>query len=458
MNNIIRFLKSYEDIHDIRGFVRDAIASDPEITKLLRRSQAKVVVKPNWVQESHEDLTDVWEPVISHPAVVLAAVDALCEAMQRGGILVVCDAAHTYASFAAIVARGGFDAEFERLKIAHPHIRLEVVDLRREVWKRTNGVVVSRTSQSGDPAGYVRFDLAADSLLFGHSGEGRYYGADYDKDAVNSHHRGRTQEYLLGRTPIECDLFVNVPKLKTHKKTGVTCCLKNLVGINGDKNWLPHHAEGTLDEGGDERPFASLATRLETRAKDIGVRAMRSIPGLGPRLYAKARGAGLSLMGDSGRTIRNGNWSGNDTCWRMALDLNRCLLYGNADGTFRDTASPKPYLAIVDGIVGGEGDGPLRPDPVASGVLLAGTNPAEVDAVAGRLMGFDPAALPIVHNAFAGHRWPITTRRLDDVRAFDGRVVREISLADVSPAVRGGFRPHFGWASLKKPEDNAGPE
>jgi uncharacterized protein (DUF362 family) len=73
---------------------------------------------------------------------------------------------------------------------------------------------------------------------------GLYSGADYDPGPTTSHHRGGRNEYLLSETVLRADLVVNLPKLKTHKKTGVTLALKNLVGINGDKNWLPHHRDG----------------------------------------------------------------------------------------------------------------------------------------------------------------------------------------------------------------------
>src|SRR5690606_2650770 len=64
-------------------------------------------------------------------------------------------------------------------------------------------------------------------------------------------------------------LVINLPKLKTHKKTGVTLSLKNLVGINGDKNWLPHHSLGSVGEGGDEFPDSRLIDRLRSRATEI---------------------------------------------------------------------------------------------------------------------------------------------------------------------------------------------
>jgi glycosyltransferase involved in cell wall biosynthesis len=50
----------------------------------------------------------------------------------------------------------------------------------------------------------------------------------------------------------------------------------------------------------------------------------------------------------------------------MVLDLNHALLYGNMDGSWREAGQAKNYLTIVDGIVGGEGNGPLCPAPVKS--------------------------------------------------------------------------------------------
>jgi uncharacterized protein (DUF362 family) len=49
-----------------------------------------------------------------------------------------------------------------------------------------------------------------------------------------------------------------------------------------------------------------------------------------------------------------------------------------------------PDLAIVDGIMGMEGDGPLNGTPVASGVIVMGTDLVAVDATCCRLMLLDP--------------------------------------------------------------------
>jgi uncharacterized protein (DUF362 family) len=47
-------------------------------------------------------------------------------------------------------------------------------------------------------------------------------------------------------------------------------------------------------------------------------------------------------------------------------------------------------LAIVDGIVGMEGNGPIQGTPRAAGVVVAGADPVAVDATCCRIMGIDP--------------------------------------------------------------------
>ncbi|MBS1857896.1 MAG: DUF362 domain-containing protein [Acidobacteria bacterium] len=48
------------------------------------------------------------------------------------------------------------------------------------------------------------------------------------------------------------------------------------------------------------------------------------------------------------------------------------------------------HMAIVDGIVGMEGNGPIQGTPKAAGVLVAGRDPVAVDATCCRIMGIDP--------------------------------------------------------------------
>jgi uncharacterized protein (DUF362 family) len=53
-------------------------------------------------------------------------------------------------------------------------------------------------------------------------------------------------------------------------------------------------------------------------------------------------------------------------------------------------ATVKPHFAIVDGIVGMEGDGPIMGTPKNAGVLVMGMNLPAVDATCCRIMGINP--------------------------------------------------------------------
>ena len=61
----------------------------------------------------------------------------------------------------------------------------------------------------------------------------------------------------------------------------------------------------------------------------------------------------------------------------------------------------RPDFAIVDGIVGMEGNGPVQGHPKPCGVLVLGEDPVAVDATAARIMGLRPER--IEHLAKASH-------------------------------------------------------
>lgn len=62
-------------------------------------------------------------------------------------------------------------------------------------------------------------------------------------------------------------------------------------------------------------------------------------------------------------------------------------------------ATLKPHFAIVDGIVGMEGDGPIMGDPKKAGVIVMGRNFAAVDATCCRIMGIDPYKVSYLERA-----------------------------------------------------------
>jgi uncharacterized protein (DUF362 family) len=408
------------------------------------RPGESVVLKPNLVKEAKENDPDEWESVITSPRIIERVCAHVCSRLKGKGRVTICDAPQTDSSFAAIAARVdlyGIAARCERLY----GVPVEVLDLRNEEWVNENGIISDRRNLAGDPKGVIAFNLGRDSLLHGHPGEGRYYGADYDTSQVNRHHRGETHEYLLCATPIQADVFINLPKLKTHKKTGVTLNLKNLVGINADKNWLPHHTEGAPGNGGDQFPEMGVRRQLERKAVEVARFFAGKVPIFGAGIAQRLRRSGTAAFGDGSSVIRSGNWYGNDTTWRMALDLNRCLLYGNPDGSLR-SGRPKRYYCLIDGIVGMEGAGPMQGDAVRSNVVIGGTDPAVVDAVAARVMGFDWRKIPLIREAFKVSRFPVTATPLEDVRVVSDVLAWNGMFEEIRDRRFLNFKPHFGWS------------
>jgi len=132
----------------------------------------------------------------------------------------------------------------------------------------------------------------------------------------------------------------------------------------------------------------------------------------------------------------------------MCLDLNKVALYGEPDGRLRSPSNPqnrRRYYVLVDGIIAGQGNGPMDPDPMPAGVLIFGTNPATVDATAAVLMGFDPEKIPMIRNAFGTKQYSIAEWRWQDTVAVSNRCEWSRPLPDISREQTLHFEPHFGW-------------
>ena len=54
----------------------------------------------------------------------------------------------------------------------------------------------------------------------------------------------------------------------------------------------------------------------------------------------------------------------------------------------------KPHLAVMDGIVGMEGNGPAHGTPINTGIVMASYDCVAMDMVASELIGFDPMIIP----------------------------------------------------------------
>lgn len=87
------------------------------------------------------------------------------------------------------------------------------------------------------------------------------------------------------------------------------------------------------------------------------------------------------------------------------------------------------YLTIVDGLIGMEGMGPVEGMPVPMGIILAGGNPVAVDAVAARIMGFDPENIVYLRYATNAGLGPVSGQEIE----ICGSLVEEVQ-RDFAPA------------------------
>jgi len=404
-----------------------------------------VIIKPNWISHAHKYNENEWDSIITHPAVITAVLKAVLKQLRGSGRVTITDGPQTQSSWEKLMGRMTPDKWIAMGK--EQGVDVSILDLREDAWVTKGDVIVSRRKLAGDPLGSTICDLADASEFVCHRPSKKgYFGADYDSAETNeAHSRGRHM-YRVSRTITSTDVFINIPKMKTHKKAGITCSLKNLVGINTYKNWLPHHSEGTPEAGGDQFPGGGLKNKFESLLLTQFTSVLSSHHSLG-RWLVPVKGLGRAIFGDTRDVIRSGNWYGNDTIWRMILDLNKLLFYVNPDGTLRNETfgSRKPYISVVDGIISGEKNGPEAPDGKNTGLLIAGTNPVAVDAVCAKLMGFDWRKIPAIQKSFSISRYSICDFDYEDVSIESDFPGYNGSISDLSYEESFCFEPHFGW-------------
>jgi uncharacterized protein (DUF362 family) len=380
----------------------------------------KVLIKPNFVMDRHVVGGD-YNCVVTHGSVIRAVVDYVLIALKGKGTVTIADAPMIDNDFERILTKTGVD-EIVAYFLGRG-IDIKVYDLRVENVELRDGLIVRRFRLPGDPAGYIPIDLGQDSEFIEVAElYRRYRGSDYDSAETARHHNDKVNDYLLCKSVLQSDVFINMPKLKTHKKIGVTLNMKNLIGINGDKNWIPHYRVGGPRQKGDEFGSASILRHMESMLKDKFKQKAFEMAEQGSRVnlfFARLlRRAQKTVVDHTNITkIRAGGWYGNDTIWRSVLDLNKILLYADQEGAMHSKRQRK-FFSVIDGIVGGEGDGPVLPIPKASGVLLAGFNPLAVDICATRLMGYDYRLFAQFERALRLKKYPIMPYDVDAVSCF----------------------------------------
>ncbi len=405
---------------------------------------ARVLIKPNMVLHRNEGGGGM-ECLVTHPSVIRAVAEA---ALRTGAKeVLVGDAPVQGCNFDALVDGNGLRSWARAQTAQDPRFK-GPRDFRRTTCVMVDGVRVAH--EELQPLDDFRlFNLGRESMLEPISnGQNRFRVAWYDHRLLAKAHHPGVHQYMVAKEVVEADVVFNLPKLKVHRKAGVTSALKNLVGINGNKEYLPHHQFGGSETGGDNYPGRSMLRQAVEFARDRQNIASSHAEGRAWNFLAAVLSRTSRWRGD--RIGTDGSWSGNNTIWRTSLDLNRILLYGNADATMSNEIQRK-VVHIVDAVVAGDNNGPLAPDPLPLGLLLGGNNPAAVDWVGAQLLAFAPEKISLTRHAFDQFRWPITNFSSSDVSLVGD--LGEGAPSALLDAVRIPVRHPVGWRDVAaKPE------
>lgn len=383
-----------------------------------------VFVKPNLVIHNNGGESDI-RAVVTHASVIRPIIDYCLLALNGTGKIVVGDAPQANADFEKIVERNGLKDLVKWYK--SKGVNIDLVDLRKNYYP--DGFVSGiRKDLPGDANGYVCTDLKDNSFFDDFPHIKKMYGADFDRNFIVEQHTGG-HKYLVSASILNADVVISVPKLKTHRKAGVTANAKNMVGANGDKNYLAHYCVGN-ENGGDEFPpdvsiWSKIYYRYNRFASDYILIRNTYIS----RLIYKVLKIPFWCMGHIYEMITKkpiffglGDWYGNDTVWRMILDLNQIIIYADKLGNICKYPQRK-YISIVDGVIAGEGDGPLEPSAKRAGLIVIGIgNPFEVDNVCIHLMGFDYRKIKSNYKASTSKKFAFCPENIDVICEYGNRM------------------------------------
>lgn len=348
-----------------------------------------VLIKPNLVMDVNHNKEGT-DCLYTNPSVVAPVIDYVLIALGGKGKIVVGDAPMQECNFDNLVESSGYGrlVEYYRAK----GIDIELVDFRELTSVVSHGVYVSSLKES--VKGKV-VNLGRESEFYGCDDKqvSRMRITNYDPRILPTHHGGKTQEYYVSQYVLDADVIINMPKPKTHRKAGMTGALKNFVGANVRKEYLPHHTQGSVAEGGDEYLKKNYFRGIQSKLLDE-----RNVL-WAEKKYKRSRWMQyfIRLIGIMLKMTDNkydeGSWYGNHTISRTICDLNKIVFFADKEGNMKSVKQRKMFI-VGDMIISGEKEGPVTPSPKDVGIIVMGDNPLLFDETVATIMGFDIKRIP----------------------------------------------------------------
>lgn len=411
-----------------------------------------VVLKPNLVMDHNLNSEGGLDCLFTQPSIVAAVLDYVVIALKGKGKIIVGDAPMQECDFEKLINESGYLELINYLKgkLRETNIDIELLDFRELRSVNKDGLrysVEDRYSYSG--SGSLTVNLGEDSEFAGLD-DYSYKNmriTNYDPALLKKHHNAQVNEYRVSKEILMADVIINMPKPKTHRKGGVTISLKNLVGINSRKEYLPHHVNGSLAEGGDEYLNKAWQKRLNDYLLDKRNYHMQTTKDYGKAKFFVRM---LRWNGYLGRIFNKdyyseGSWYGNDTISRTIIDLNKILLYADKEGKMCKTPQRK-LLIVGDMIVSGEKEGPIAPSPKDVGMITMGEDPVCYDEAMATLMGAKVEKIPTLGRArYLNPKFAFTEKNSSPLLVSNDMRYNLKRIDAVSPEDLLYFVPTTGW-------------
>ncbi|MFW9923838.1 MAG: DUF362 domain-containing protein [Candidatus Thorarchaeota archaeon] len=402
-----------------------------------------VLIKPNFVLHRSKCKKTTRDVLITHPTVITAVIDYVILALKGRGTIIIGDSPIQEAVFEDIITYHQMGDYLNSYK-KNTKINIEIIDFRKE--RSINKIYreIQRIELAGDPRGYSRIELSEKSALIDITDQyNQFRVTNYDKEKMLSYHNLKSHSYLIANSVLKSDVIISLPKLKSHRKAGITCALKNLIGINGSKDCLPHHRKGSREENGDEYLHKSFRKRLLSNIEEK--RAQSTSRFFCFILFlSKLVVYTFERIFPYKESYKEGNWYGNETIPKTIIDINYILNFVNKNGKLTDMHQKRKLLTITDAIICGEGEGPLCSNKKEVGYLLASQDFLANDIVASLLAGFDPLKIPTILSAMKS---PININNIDsnfDIRiTSNNRNFQDINTIKTANIIK--FEPTSGW-------------
>ncbi|MCJ7650917.1 MAG: DUF362 domain-containing protein [Candidatus Lokiarchaeota archaeon] len=401
-----------------------------------------VFIKPNTVRHYHLDGKEVFS-IIIHASILRPILDYVLKALNGSGKIIIGDSQVIFGRFDEAYSITQIDKLLDWVRKDNPKIPIECFDLRMVQGVRTWMYGKwGREKIEKDPLGYTWVNLGDKSAFKDIDPKRLRIGISSYK-VMYKHHSNGKHEYLIPNSFLQSDVVIGIPKFKTHRRTAITLAQKNYFGIPALKDTMPHFITGAASEGGDQYINPSFRKRIVLKLHD----QIQSNPFI-PIKFACA--VIKKIIWNSSKIIPfkddiyEAMWYGNDTLWRTLQDLNRIVFYSNKDGKICDTPQ-KNHFTLIDGIIGGEKSGPVSPDPVYPGLLMAGFNALALDTVGASIMGFDHKKIPLISKTFetSSSTHPLFFGNIENIKILDGD--REFDLATYEKHRNLNFEPHPNW-------------